>query len=637
MRLQTTSFILLFATSGLRGLAQETSGELDPVTITASVSPTQSSKTGRNIIVIKGDQFAKLPINSVDELLKYVPGIEVQARGPMGSQSDIVIRGGTFQQVLVILDGIRLNDPLTGHFNSYMPIAPGEIDRIEVLKGASSAIYGAEAVGGVIHIITKTFAQSAKKNTVSAQINAGEYGLLTGQASGVFTDGKNTISGGVLTNNADGQPQRGTNGYFNNTTASISYARKLNDHWNLALRTAYDDRDFSAQNFYTTFKSDTAKERVKTWWNHAMVSYSNGKLKWNTNVGYKTAKDHYLFNDYSTANENKSSMFQALSTVDISLSSNSSITTGVQFINQGIISNDRGDHTVNQGGAFAILHQAIGSKLFLDPAIRLDYNQLGGFEFVPQLNASFRGDIYQIRGSIGRTIRNADFTERFNNYNKPLVLGGSIGNPDLVAETSISYELGGDLRLGNHFKISATWFQRHHDNLIDYITTPYSEMPRKDNLVPNGIYALAKNFSSLKTTGYETDLQFQQPISTNQQLTATAGLTWLDSKLNNGETPGFYLSSHAKFLTNFSVIYHYKWLSLSLNGIYKTRQEQEATAINAYLSKDYFLVNAKVDVLLGKHVSVFMQVDNVGDVKYSDLLGAQMPGRWLMGGFKANF
>ncbi|HRF24346.1 MAG TPA: TonB-dependent receptor plug domain-containing protein, partial [Chitinophagaceae bacterium] len=95
---------------------------------------------------------------------RYLPGVEVQQRGPQGSQSDIVLRGGTFQQVLVIIDGIKLNDPLTGHFNSYIPINTDEIERIEILKGAASAIYGSEAVGGVINIITKTF---YRKNTDS--------------------------------------------------------------------------------------------------------------------------------------------------------------------------------------------------------------------------------------------------------------------------------------------------------------------------------------------------------------------------------------------------------------------------------------------------------------------------------------
>src|SRR4030095_9268627 len=127
--------------------AQQSEINLNPVTVTASLQPLPVSRTGRNIATIPGNYFRKLSVHSIDELLRYIPGVEVQMRGPAGSQSDIVLRGGTFQQVLVILDGIRLNDPTTGHFNSYIPIAPAEIERIEVLKGASSAIYGSEAVG----------------------------------------------------------------------------------------------------------------------------------------------------------------------------------------------------------------------------------------------------------------------------------------------------------------------------------------------------------------------------------------------------------------------------------------------------------------------------------------------------------
>lgn len=90
--------------------AQKKELELDPVTLVSSLNVQKVSQTGRNIIVIPGEQFSKLPVHSVDELLRYVPGIEIQSRGPEGSQSDIVLRGGTFQQVLVMLDGIRLNE-----------------------------------------------------------------------------------------------------------------------------------------------------------------------------------------------------------------------------------------------------------------------------------------------------------------------------------------------------------------------------------------------------------------------------------------------------------------------------------------------------------------------------------------------
>src|SRR5215213_7717274 len=165
--------------------------DLDPVTITTSLTPEKGSQTGRDLFVIRGERFAHLPVHSLDELLRYLPGIEVQARGPLGSQSDIVMRGGTFQQVLVILDGLRLNDPNTGHFTSYIPIAPAEIDHIEILKGASSAIYGSEAVGGVIHIITKTNSANRlkEKSNFTAQLTGGEYDLFSIHAGGFYNNG----------------------------------------------------------------------------------------------------------------------------------------------------------------------------------------------------------------------------------------------------------------------------------------------------------------------------------------------------------------------------------------------------------------------------------------------------------------
>lgn len=613
-----------------------TSTGLDPVTVTAGFSPVQASKTGRNLVVLKGEQFYKLPVNSIDELLRYIPGVEVQARGPMGTQSDIVIRGGTFQQVLVILDGIRLNDPLTGHFNSYIPIAPMEIDRIEVLKGASSAIYGTEAVGGVIHIVTKSFANK-RKTQATAQASMGEYGLFNVSAGGTFTTKKGILAGGLQSNHADGQPQRGTTGFFDITTASLSYRHDINEQWHVAARTSYDYRDFSAQNFYTTFISDTAKERVKTWWNHLHTGYKGRNLSWWFDAGYKKVDDRYAYNSAGKPNENKSDIFQLQSVADIRLSQNAALVTGVQYLNKGIVSNDRGNHNVWQTGVFAIWKQDAGKYFHLEPAIRFDYNDRGGFELVPQMNASYRRSIYQFRGSIGRTIRDADFTERFNNYNKPLVTSGSIGNPDLVAETSLSYEAGADLWLGKHFKIASTFFSRDQANLIDFVATPYANMPRKDNLVPNGRYALAQNIASVVTSGFETDIVYRRVFNERYTLLANAGLLWLNSKDAEGGEPGFYISSHAKFMTNFGVQLQAGRFAFSVNGLYKTRKARTAPAINAEITPSYFVMNLKAEGQIVKGLAVFVQADNVFDEQYSDILGSVMPRRWLMGGIKWQF
>ena len=104
-------------------------------------------------------QIQEYSFNSIDELLKLVPSIEIQSRGGFGNQSDLPLEGTTFNQTLVVLDGVRVNDPLTGHFSMYIPINPYEIYQVEIIRGAGSSIYGPDAVGGVINIVTKSFSK----------------------------------------------------------------------------------------------------------------------------------------------------------------------------------------------------------------------------------------------------------------------------------------------------------------------------------------------------------------------------------------------------------------------------------------------------------------------------------------------
>lgn len=622
----------------LYATAQEQEQELDPVTITSSLTAKPVSKTGRNLFTIRGDEFARLPVHSIDELLRYLPGVEVQLRGPMGSQSDIVLRGGTFQQVLVILDGVRLNDPNTGHFSSYIPISPSEIDRIEILKGASSAIYGSEAVGGVIHIITKAFTAKPgqQKMQLHGEVTGGEYELANVNLGGYYQKGNTAVSGGWLSNNTRGQLQRGTRGFVYANSASLSVSHSFNNKWQLAIRSAYDNRRFSAQNFYTVAASDTASEKLETFWNQLRLTYSGEKHKINVDAGWKAVKDDFLFNKVSVANENKSRMWQTTITDEWKLSGQTVLVNGVQVINKTISSNDRGDHSVAQAAAFFIWNQSLG-RFTINPALRIDWNERSGTELVPQVNLSWKYKQLQLRGSAGKTIRDADFTERYNNYNKTnLGSGQRIGNPDLAAERSFSYEGGADYFISRNLKIAATFFQRFHKRLIDYASTAYVDMPRKDNLVAGGTYALAKNIARVTTSGAEIDIQFNKNFTGGNRLYSGVGLIWLTSKSSDA-APSFYVSSHARFMNNFFIEYTHSVFYAGFNGIYKRRSPQTAAAINKTLSKDYFVLNGRAGTfLVKKRINCFIQVNNLFNMNYSDFLGAEMPGRWLMAGLGFN-
>lgn len=631
--------LLLTASTTATAFSQEV--ELDGVTITSALIEKRASETGRNIVIIKGSQFQNLPVHSIDDLLRFVPGVEIQARGPMGAQSDITLRGGTFQQVLVLLDGMRLNDPNTGHFSSYIPLAPAEIERIEILKGPSSAIYGADAVGGVVHVITKTFAaqqQGITKTSANGQLAIGEYGFNNITAGIAHTKNKFSVSGGVLINNAEGVQQRGTKGFIHNSSVSASAKYHINNNWSVAYRLAYDRRNFGAQNFYTSFLSDTAREKVATWWQQLRIAYQKGNHRLTIDASYKTLDDDYRFNSLAIANNNESKLAQALISHQYNFSTKTILTTGFNYQQKIIKSNDRGDHSLFLAAPFVSLVQKIGQHISLQPSLRVEMVQHNDPELVPQLTASYKANQWQFRVSAGKTIRDADFTERFNNYNKPLVTGGRIGNPDLQAEHSWSYEAGADWFYNNKLKISATVFQRQHSRLIDYVNTAYADMPRKENLSPTGSYALAKNIARVNTSGLETDIQYTQPISSKQQLAVNAGFIWLSSNSSNN-TASLYVSSHARVLTNFSVQYNVCNFSLALTGLYKHRKpDATAGGINAKLTADYFIMNARLSyAMLKNRLSFFIQADNVFDRSYSDLLGAIMPGRWAMGGVKFNF
>jgi iron complex outermembrane receptor protein len=640
LRISIAAIFILIITHSSQ--AQKTI-ELNEVTISATLSPQQISKTGRNIVVISQDIIKKMPANSIDEIIRYLPGIEVQSRGPMGTQSNITIRGGTFQQVLIILDGIRLNDPLTGHFNSYIPVTPDEIDRIEILKGPAAVLYGTEAVGGVVHIITKSFAGKLNNqprtstrdgHRLMAQIASGEYGLTNAQASGSFQKNKTNGSVSLITNNAGGQQLRGARGYFNLTTLNASLRQEIGKSWSIAYRFGLDDRTFNAQNFYTARLSDTATEYVSSTWNHIKTTYQKNQHSLTLDLGDKRTTDEYRFNKNLNPNLNKSRLQQAQLIYQYKLSEQTTVSAGTQYIRRSIVSNDRGNHAVQNAAGFAFVQTLIAKKINLLPGFRAEWNERSGWVVLPQLNMSYPYKKFNFRAAAGQTARDADFTERFNNYQRnPVPSGNRIGNPELMAEKAFSYEIGTDYSLNQHFKAAASVFGRNHNDLIDWVRTPYAKMPRQVNLVSTGNYDLASNIATVQTIGIELDLHYQKTYG-DHKVNAGAGMIWMES--NSSDTiPSLYVSNHARLLMNFYVAYRYKWFGISLNGLHKERNTPPAISGLVPLSASYTLINAKADVnLLKDKLSVFVQADNLFNQKYADILGSIMPSRWLSGGIK---
>lgn len=613
--------------------------QLDEVNITNCRTGLQSNQqTGKQISVLDGQLFQKRAALSIDDLLKFEAGVEIQQRGPAGSQADIIIRGSTFQQVLVLIDGVKLNDPLTGHFSGYIPIPPSEIERIEILKGPAAAIYGSEAVGGVINIITKTFFQTSRKKEEKFYINRsfGEYGLNQWQAGARVVRKGFTASAGLISNETAGQLLRGNNrGYFENRTFTLALSVPLSKTWTASWRGSYDTRDFAAQNFYTTFSSDTATEKVSGLWNQLRLRHNGNGYANQFDLMYKQSRDEYLYNPVSIANENESGLW-----VFNYLHTNTRIQNltwqyGAYFERRTITSNDRGNHQTDHGAAFTNATWTL-KNWSINPGLRFVADQNYGNDFLPQLNLAYltKNQRVNFRGGIGKAIRAADFTERFNNYNKSIVRGGSIGNPDLVAESSWNYELGSDIRF-NGLKAGITGFIRDQSKVIDFVPTAYNVIPRNFNLDSTKKFAYAQNVKTVSVKGIELSLSYMHRWDEQRSVMFSSSAQWLDA-VTSDSVPSFYILSHAKFLLQNNIQLTWEKWDCSINTLYKQRNATQASGIGAIQGTDYFLVNGRIQYRIGD-IGIYTAVQNIGNIQYSDLLGSRMPGRWTSVGFQANF
>ncbi|MDE6003689.1 MAG: TonB-dependent receptor plug domain-containing protein, partial [Prevotella sp.] len=151
---------------------------LDDVEVTGSRAPLALGQAARMVTVLTRDEIQAAPVQSINDLLKYAVGVDVRQRGPIGAQTDIGIRGGTSEQLTILLNGINICDPQTGHNAFDFPCDLSDIERIEVLEGPAGRVYGTSSLMGAINIVTKQAAQS------SADIHAegGSFGYLSAGA-----------------------------------------------------------------------------------------------------------------------------------------------------------------------------------------------------------------------------------------------------------------------------------------------------------------------------------------------------------------------------------------------------------------------------------------------------------------------
>lgn len=610
---------------------------MDTINIQSLRVPQSISQTGRHITILQADDIARLPAHSLDELLRFLPGIEIQSRSAFGAQGDIIMRGSSFSNVLVLIDGMRVNDPLTGHFNHAIPIPMHQIERIEVLKGPAAAMYGPDAVGGLIHIISKAFADQGDNPRLEgiAEAGAGQFGLLQGQL-GLQSFGEKIQSGiGIQVNKAEGQLlPTDRNNDFDIRTLSANLGLHMGNDWHLRWKTAFDQRTFNAQYFYTRSTFDESREQTGQFWTQLRLSHEGEGGPFAFDISYRTGTDSFQFNPAFPANIHTTGFLNAQLTKTWKINDQLSLNTGLQGDRRSIESTDRGNHEALHAGVFVVGAYQPTEALSLTPSLRLDADQNYGVEVLPQLSVSFRQPGWLLRGMAGKSIRAGDFTERFvSNLIPALTPGRSLGNPDLLAERAWTYEVGTDLFPVKGLRISSTLFYRAGSNMIDYILTNADSISNNGNLAAGEDYFYAQNLEQVNTYGFDVEIQGTFPLKDDLSLRALVGYSRINST-NPAGALSKYIANHAGHLANGNLQLVHPKFNLGIVGLYKNRDSEEAAGINAELVPSYFVLDLTGAYFIKPSLSMFFQVHNLTNTQYADILGAKMPDRWIMAGLR---
>lgn len=600
---------------------------------------------GQAVEVISFEEIQQMNVRSIDELLRYLPLMDVQSRGMFGSQSDLSLRGSSFNQVLVLIDGMRSGDPLTGHFASYLPVSMAEIERVEILRGPAAAIYGADAVGGVIHIITKTNPLVSMRNN-SEEILKGTFGSygFRGMEGGIYgrihtrDDAIWQQNGGMQWNQASGPPNSDTTySGFNHVTGSYALGyQSPRGKYRMQTRYGWDARAFDAKNFYTISRADQSVEAVERWMlQHKSVLNPSGTKPLELSLNMLRGSDSFLFSPQARANVHRTSYASLQLIQRNKISDVHELLYGFMFDDRRIESNDRGNR-INQRWSGFFIGQFDKPHFRLNYGLRTEWDDHYKFELLPQFSALYHKKQMVYRMMVSRGIRGADFTERYYNTALPVNLqpGRNLGNPALVAERFWNLEGGLRWAKGN-LQTEMNVFYRIGNDLIDYRIESgkaiLQEFAPQTILDEAAEYLWADNIRRLDVYGLELSGHYQKKWRNLRTLNIRWGYGYNGLHFEGNDFTK-YISGTTRHLLNGSIRYTQRGISILSQGLMKDRYANHLPRADFEYDRTYFQWNLKCSVNPSSDMSLFIEINNILDRVVSDIYGAVLPGRWVLAG-----
>lgn len=595
-------FLVIYLASGAYLQAEERQRvELKPIILTVTKTPTSYSKTSRNIFALDREYIENSGAESVEELLKGAGLTEISHRGPYGVQADLSIRGSTYSQNLLLVNGIRVNDPQTAHHNFDLGIAPDDIERIEILPGHGSSLYGADAFGGVINIVTKR--PEKKKLSLDSYYGSNET-IYSGLS---FSDCAGNFGGRFSFENKE------SNGYRFDTDFKIrNFTSALAAEWAgsgaLDALLAYAQKEFGANDFYADYPS---KEWTETVFTTAGLKIGEDFVL-EPKLYFRRHYDKFILNVANPGFFRSDHMtdvyggeFQILVPVFTGF-----LLTGLEGSAEEIESTNLGAHKREQGALFINANLDIFERIMLDAGMRADtysdfetqYSPSAGIAIIPF------SDI-KLRASAGHSFRIPSFTELY--YDSP----SNRGNADLSPEEADSFEAGINYGYDKDlpFEASFTLFRREEKDLIDWIKSP-----------PTAARYQAQNITRANIKGFETTAA----IRPTDSVSASLVYSYIDSDVKKeGSFVSKYALNHPIHQINGSLNLILPFGTQRISLIYKDRKTQ----------RDYLLVDLHFSTAVRKYAELYLDVLNLSDEDYEEIMGVPMPGISFRTGLRMEF
>ncbi len=569
--------------------ADEKTLDLDPIVIS------KQKQFLLNTYTTDSNQTAAFNYQSSIEDLSILP-VDLQSRSLRSSiQTDFSLRGSTFQQVLILLNGQRINDPQTAHHNSDIPFTKVDIKKTEVIPGANSSQFGSDAIGGAINFALEIPKDKKISWEFAAGNNRNGYGLFS--ISDKFKD----LGFRFSVEDAQSKGFRyGTD--FKKFTTSFTTSLDL-PYGSWDNNFGYQEKEFGAYDFYTPGLGYPSWEKTRTYLINSGIIFNKDGLLIKPNFLWRRHFDKFaLRRTVASFNDHRTDVYTPSIYLQKETGLLGKVGLGLEWGQERIVSTNLGNHKREHKNIFLDDSIEIGQKWDLGFSLRFD--DFSDFDNVYTGSASAKFKLTEqsaFNFGVSRNMRIPSFTELYYSDST------TIGNSDLSAEKAWNYQLGFEYKQ-EEFSTGLVLFLRQEHQMIDWVRSDPS------------LKWQAKNFTKDNVFGVEYSLHKK----INQLLSLDANYTYTDKSIDNQGYQYKYGVNYAQHLVNTIFNFHLPFGQQEVGFTYKKRP-----ARNGWL-----LMNAGLNYNLNKSSKIFLNSTNILNVEYQDIAGIPCPGRYYEAGFR---